>query len=107
MSSSAGASYATTRLKVRVEADLATLEHLVTKVVTYRYFKVARTAEGHAQYFLGDEIFKSRKRGNCSKLRLPFVKAHTAIWILTDELEQKAYAIVERNLRGNKTLPCS
>src|SRR5580698_4971816 len=101
MSSSAGASYATTRLKVRVEADLATLEHLVTKVVTYRYFKVSRTAEGHTQYFLGDEIIKGHRSGKCSNERQPFVKAHTAIWILTDELEQKAYAIVERNL-GSK-----
>jgi hypothetical protein len=89
---------ASTFMKVRSEDDLVLLERLVSEVITYKHFKFNRTADGHIQYFLGDDIIKGRNRGKCSKGRQPFVKAHTAIWFLTDELEEKAFAIVDRNL---------
>jgi hypothetical protein len=88
----------TTRWNVRTEADLLKLERLVTNVITYRYFKATRTSEGRAQYFFGNEIIKGRGGRKCAKEREPRVKAHTAIWFLTDGLEEKGRLIIERNV---------
>jgi hypothetical protein len=82
-------------IRITDASALSELPSILDAIPDYAVFKLTRDHAGHAMYFLGDGAIKGRNRGKCSKHRLGHVKAHTAIWFATDELEEKAFPIVD------------